>query len=150
MELILIRMTGGCSRSVPVVRGEPLSLFGRFEDLERTHEGFVDRHHRSGVIEFTTIIRCGKNRDQLSPCEELVPIFDDLMRADDQIQIVFVQERRHDVLTERKGHTPIIFTPSIDFLIGIRPDQITQETGIGDVRGTCNSRNLLQVGQFRT
>ena len=72
-------------------------LLDGLQHLETAHEGLVDDHHRGCVIEFTTIIRRGEDRDQLALREKFVTIFDDLMGAANEIKIVRSQERLHDL-----------------------------------------------------
>jgi hypothetical protein len=127
-----------------------LSLLGWFEDLEGAHECFIDAHHCSGIIEFTAVVGCGKEGNKLSAGKEFVTIFDDLMRAADEVQVVLVQKLRNNVFPERERDTPIVFAPSVNLLIGIGPKEITQETSIGDIGRAHNALDLIQTGKFWT
>jgi len=44
------------------------------EDLEGAHEGLVDGHHGTGVVELATVVGRRKKRDQLSLGEEFVAV----------------------------------------------------------------------------
>jgi hypothetical protein len=127
-----------------------LSLLGWFEDLEGAHECFIDAHHCSSIIEFAAVVRCGKEGDELSAGKEFVSVFDDLMRAANEVQVVLVQKLRDNVLPERERDTPIVFAPSVNLLIGIGPKEITQETSIGDIGRAHNALHLIQTGKFWT
>ena len=61
--------------------GEALSLFGRLQNLERTHECVINTHHCARIVEFTTVIRCREERYQLPLRKELVAVFDYLMSS---------------------------------------------------------------------
>jgi hypothetical protein len=127
-----------------------LSLLGGFEDLEGAHECFIYAHHCSGIIEFTAVVRCGKQGNKLPTSKEFVSIFDNLMRAANEVQIVLVQKLRDNVLPESERDTPIVFAPSVNLLIGIGPKEITQETSIGDIGRAHNALHLIQTGKFWT
>ena len=55
------------------------------------------------------------------------------MCTTDQIHIVFLQEARHDIWTEGEGDTTIVLTPAGDILVGIRPQQIAEQTTVWDL-----------------
>jgi hypothetical protein len=127
-----------------------LSLLGWFEDLEGAHKCFIDAHHCSGIIEFAAIVGCGKEGNELPAGKEFVSVFDDLMRAANEVQVVLMQKLRDNVLPERKRDTPIVFAPSVNLLIRIGPEEITQETSIGDIGWAYNALDLVQTGKFWT
>jgi len=77
-----------------------LLLLCWLEDLERAEQALVNAHHGTSVVEFTTVIWCTEQGDQLTFREELVSVFDDLMRTTDQVHVVLLQETRHYVWTE--------------------------------------------------
>lgn len=82
--------------------------------MEGTEKGFIDTHHSTSVIKFSTVItvssalwsishaehavdrggmlniRSREQSDQLSFREELVTILDDLMRTTNQVHVVFL------------------------------------------------------------
>jgi hypothetical protein len=61
---------------------------------------------------------------------------------------MLVQKLCNNVFPESKRDTTIVLTPSIDFLIGVRPEEITQETGIGDIGRPNNTFYLVQTGEL--
>jgi hypothetical protein len=65
--------------------GEALSLFGWLQNLERAHERFVDTHHSTCIIEFTTVIWSREESNKLPPSEKLVAVLNDLMGTANQI-----------------------------------------------------------------
>nr|POE77548.1 hypothetical protein CFP56_09195 [Quercus suber] len=103
------------------------------QDLEGAEQGLVDAHHRSSVVEFATVVRGGEECDELTLGEELVAVLDHLMRAAYQIHVVFLQEARHDVRTEREADTPVVLRPAGDVLVGIGPQQVAEETAVRDL-----------------
>lgn len=65
------------------------------------------------------------------------------MGTADQIQVVLVQEFGHHLGTKGKRHTPVILPPAQNILVWVRPEQITQETLVGNVSGTHDTSDLL-------
>ncbi|EJK68993.1 hypothetical protein THAOC_09792 [Thalassiosira oceanica] len=65
-------------------------------------------HHGSRVVKLAAVIGRGKERDQLSAGEELVPVLDYLVGPDDQVEIVLPQELLDHVLAERKRDAAIL------------------------------------------
>lgn len=51
--------------------------------LERADKWLVDRHQGSSIVEFTTVIRCWKEGDQLAFGKEFVAVFDNLPMGKD-------------------------------------------------------------------
>lgn len=74
----------------------------------------------------------------------------DLMSPTDQVEIMFVKELGDNICTKCVGDTPVIFTPSHHIFIGIRPEQVTQESLIWDVCRSLNSANLFHGMKIRT
>jgi hypothetical protein len=101
--------------------------------LEGTQEALVDTHHGASIIEFTAVVRCAEERNQLPFREELVAVFHDLMGAANEIHVMLLKESRYDVRTEREGYTAIVFAPAGDVLVGIGPQQIAKQTAIRDL-----------------
>ena len=86
-------------------------LVRRLQNLEGTHESLIDTHHSSRVIEFSAVIWCRENGNQLSLSEELVAVFHDLMRSADQVHFVLFQELSDDVLSVHIGDSSLIVSP---------------------------------------
>ncbi len=54
-----------------------------------------------------------------------------------------LQELRHHVRAERKGHATVVFAPPDDVLFGIRPQKVAQQPWLGfriRVRGRARAR----------
>mmetsp|Transcript_9142 Transcript_9142/g.19171 ORF Transcript_9142/g.19171 Transcript_9142/m.19171 type:complete len:375 (+) Transcript_9142:761-1885(+) len=135
-------------RIPPLVR-ESLPLLRRLQNLKGTHQRVIHAHHRPGIIKLSAIIRRRKQRDQLPPGEELVPVLHHLMRPTNQVQIVLVQKLRHDVLPKRETHPPIVLPPAVDVLVGVAPQQVAQEPRVGHVRGTNDPLDLIERRELR-
>lgn len=90
---------------------------GGLQNLERAHQRIVNSHHGPSVVEFTAVIRCRENRHQFSPGKELISIFNYLMRSYDKIELVASQKLAHDIPTECKRDSSIVFPPSLANLI---------------------------------
>ena len=64
----------------------------RYFYLEGAHQCLVHRHHPPGVIKLSTVVGGREQSDKLPFGEKLVTIFDDLMGAAYQIEVVFVKK----------------------------------------------------------
>lgn len=71
------------------------------------------------------------------------------MGAANQIQIVLVQELSNNILPKGERDTPVVLTPSIDFLVGVRPEEVAQETSIRDICRPDDALHLVQAGELR-
>ena len=68
----------------------------------------------------------------------------------DQIDVVLFGECRNNLLTEGKGDTSVIFTPSLDVLIWIGPEQVTKESCIRNICGSHYTLDLLKGAELWT
>ena len=55
------------------------------------------------------------------------------MSTTDKVDVVAIAKLSHNVFSEGEGYSSIVFSPLLDFLVGVRPQQIAQETGVGNV-----------------
>ncbi len=101
--------------------------------LKRTQQTLIHAHHGTRVVEFAAVIRSREERDQLPLRKEFIAIFDDLVRATDQIHVVFLQEARDDVRSKGKRNTAIVLAPAGDVLVWIGPEEVAEKTAIGDL-----------------
>lgn len=46
--------------------------------LKRAHEGLVHTHHGSSVVKLPAIVRCRKQRHQLSLCKKFIAVLNNL------------------------------------------------------------------------
>ena len=60
------------------------------------------------------------------------------MSAANQVHVVLLEEARHDVRAEGEGYAPVVLAPSGDVLVGIRPQQITEQTAVGNLLKSAN------------
>mmetsp|Transcript_60708 Transcript_60708/g.159058 ORF Transcript_60708/g.159058 Transcript_60708/m.159058 type:complete len:203 (+) Transcript_60708:48-656(+) len=119
------------------------------EDLEATHQGLVDRHHGTCVVELAAVVRCAEDGDELSLGEELVAVLDDLVSAADEIHVHLREEAGHDIRAEDEGHTAVILGPTCDVLVRVRPKQIADEARVRHVRGAHQATDLVHVRDLR-
>lgn len=101
--------------------------------LERTKQALINTHHRTSIVEFSTIVRSAEQCYKLSLREKLITILDDLMRTAYQIHVVFLKETRDDIGTKRERDTTVVFAPTRDVLVGIGPEEVAQKTAIGNL-----------------
>lgn len=89
--------------------------------LERTQQTLVDTHHGACIVEFTTIVGRAKERDKLSLREEFVTVFYNLMRSADKVHVMLLQESGYNVGTKRERYATVVFAPSCNVFVGVRP-----------------------------
>ncbi len=111
--------------------GDPLLLLGRLQDLERAHQRVVHAHHGARIVELSAVVGRAEDGHQLPASKELVSFLHHLMRSADQVEVVSAQEVRHHVFSEGEGDASVVLAPAHDVLVGIRPQQVAQQTGVG-------------------
>lgn len=72
-----------------------------------------------------------------------------LMCAANQIKVMLSEEFRHDLGTKSVTYTTIIISPRSYILIGIRPEQIAQQSLVWNVSRSGYSPNLIHVMKIR-
>jgi hypothetical protein len=102
--------------------------------LEGAEQALVDAHHRTSIVEFTTIVRCAEKCYELALRKELVSILHDLMGTAYEIHVVFLQEARDNVGAECEADTPVVLAPSGDVLVRIGPKEIAQQTAVRNLQ----------------
>lgn len=102
-------------------------------NLEGAEQAFVHAHHGTGIVEFAAVVGGAEQGDELTLGEELVTILDNLMGTADKVHVVFLQETRDDVRTEREGDTTVVLGPASDILVRVGPQKIAEEAAIGDL-----------------
>jgi len=122
-------------------------LISGLQDLERAHEGLIDAHHGTSIVEFSAIVWCREESDELPLGKEFITILHNLMGSADEIQVVFSQETGHDVTSKGETDSSIVVTPSLNVLVGIRPQKIAQQSGVGNVSGTNDSADLFHESE---
>jgi hypothetical protein len=125
--------------------GESLLPLGRLEYLEGAHESVVDAHHRPRIVELPTVVGSREDSHELATSEELVPILDHLVGATDQVQIVPSQELSDYILAKCEGDTTVILSPPDDVFVRVGPEEVAEETSVGDVGGSHDPLHLLHV-----
>lgn len=126
-----------------------LFFLGRLQNLEAAHESIVDRHHSTGIIEFAAVVRGREKSHKLSLGKELIPVFYDLVSAADKVDIMLLVEGGDDLLTEGERDTSVVLSPALNVLVGVRPQKVTEEAGVGDVGGSHNALDLLERAELR-
>ena len=58
------------------------------------------------------------------------------MGSADKVDIIALGKFRDNVLAKGERHSAVILTPLVDFFVGVRPEEITEEAGVGDVGRT--------------
>jgi hypothetical protein len=67
------------------------------------------------------------------------------MSSTDQIDVMLLAESWDYFLTESEADTSIIFTPTLNILVGVGPQEVTEETSVWDISGSHDSFDLLKA-----
>lgn len=109
-------------------------MSGPSTNLERAEQTLVDAHHGTRIVKLPTVVRCTKQGDKLAFGEELVSVLDHLMGAADEIHVMFLQEAGNNVRTKGEADTSVVFAPASDILVGVRPQEITEQAAVRDLQ----------------
>jgi hypothetical protein len=60
----------------------------------------------------------------LAAAEEVIAIFNDLMRPADQVDIILLEERLDNGFTKSVAHTSVVLAPAGLAFLGVRPKQV--------------------------
>jgi hypothetical protein len=141
-----VRGGGGEERGLTIDGlGESLLPLGGFQYLEGAHEGVVDAHHGAGIVELSAVVGGREDRHELTASEEFVAIFDHLMGATDEVQVMPSQELSHDIFAKSKRDAAIVLSPANNVFVGIGPQEVAQKTCVWDVGGSHDPLHLLHV-----
>lgn len=102
-------------------------------NLEGAEQTFIHAHHGTSVVELAAVVGGAEQRDELALRKELVAILDDLVGTADQVHVVFLEEARDDVWTERERDTAVVLGPTGNILVGVGPQQIAEKAAVGDL-----------------
>jgi len=127
----------------------PSLLLDGLEDFEAAHQGFVDGHHGSSVVELATVVRSAEECDELSLGKELVAVLNNLVSPANQIEVLLLQEAGHDVWAEDEGDATVVLCPASDVLVRISPKKITNHAGVGHVGWAHQAPHLIKAGDLR-
>ena len=72
------------------------------------------------------------------------------MSSANQVQVVSVEEFGDHVSSECEADSSVVLSPSLDILVGVRPEQITEESGVGDIGWSHDPPDLLHALQVGT
>ncbi len=90
-----------------------------------------------------TVVRSGENGDETTLGKELVAILNDLVRTADEVEIVFFKELGDNITAESVGNSTVVLTPALDLLVGIGPEEVAEDTRVGNVSGTGETTHLV-------
>jgi len=116
-------LSWGCrtTLSTPVGCSKVFPLVSRFEDLKAAHQRLINAHHGARVVKLATIVRCTKKCDKLAALEEFVAVFDHLMSAANQIDVMLLVKLSNHLLTKCERDSTVIVTIGFDTSFRVRP-----------------------------
>lgn len=119
-----------------------------FKDHKTASKVLSNLHETSIIFEHPAVIGCTEYRDQLSVCKKLVAVVHDQVTPAHQIDFIFLAEFFYDLLIEGETDPSLILLPFSWLLLGVTPQDITQEAGVRDVGGPLYVQYLLRKSQF--
>ena len=105
----------------------------RITNLEGAEQTLVNAHHGTSIVKLSTVVGSTEQGNQLALGEEFVAVLDDLVGTADEIHVVLLEESRDNVGAESERDTTVVLAPASDVLIRVRPQEIAQESTIGDL-----------------
>lgn len=126
-----------------------LGVIGGLQDLEGAHQSLIDTHHGTGVVKLSAVVGGREERDELALGKELVSLLDDLVGAADEVELLALQEGIHNVGTKGVRDTTVVLTPSGDLAVRVGPEQVAEETVVGDIGGADDALDLLHGLEIR-
>lgn len=66
----------------------------------------------------------------------------------DEVELVLLEEDLDDFGAEDVGHSSLVFCPALDVFLGVGPEEVAEEAGVGDVGGPHDPPDLFEVGEF--
>lgn len=97
----------------------------------------------------STYIRCRKDGNENSILVELIAVLDDHVRSADQVEIMPLQKVHDDLLTEAITHSALVRLPVLFHIRRVAPQKIIQQTVVRHIGRTCNSSNVIHMGEAR-
>lgn len=76
--------------------------------------------------------------------------FANLMCTTNQVQLVSIQELGDDINAKSEANATIVFAPALYILVGITPQQVAEQPGVGHICGTHQATDLLHALQIGT
>ena len=70
------------------------------------------------------------------------------MGTNDEVEVVPTEELPHDVATKGEGDATVVLAPTGDGRVGIGPEDVAQQAGVGNVAGTGDVGNLLHLAEL--
>jgi len=128
--------------------GELLFALCWLQNLKRAHQSLIHRHHRSSIIEFSTVIRCREKGDELSFRKKFVAVFHHLVSSTNEVEVVLLQEFGHDIPPESVAYTPIVVPPARYVLLWIGPQQIAHQALVWYICGSWYPSYLIHIAQI--
>jgi hypothetical protein len=117
--------------------------------LEAAHHVLIYFHHSCRVVKFSAVVWRRKECHKLAISKKLIAIFNDLVSATNQVDVIFLDEFVHDVFSEGEGDTSVVVTPIVDLLVGVGPQKVAQQASVWHIRGPHNVVNCQNPVQLR-
>lgn len=118
-------------------------------DLERAEQALVNAHHGTRIIELSAVVGRAEQGDQLALRKELVAVFNNLVSTTNEIHVVLLQKTGYYVGPKGEGNTSVVFAPASNVLVGIRPEQIAEQSTVGNLRASVLSQKKKLGGRAR-
>jgi len=91
------------------------------QDVKGATESLVYIQNSCIVVKFSAIVGCREYSYKTSIGHEFVSINDHLMCPTNEIKLMFAIELLYDIVSKHITHASIVVSPSLDFIIRVRP-----------------------------
>ena len=96
-----------------------------------------------------TYVRSTENGDKNAISVELITVLDNHVRTADQIEIMSGEEVRDNLLSETVTDTSFVRFPVLIHVGWIRPEEIVEQSVVGNIGGAGNVANIVHVAKSR-
>lgn len=121
----------------------------RLQQLKAAKKFGRDTHDRTIVVELATVVWSRENRNEDTILEELVAILNNHVSAADEVEVVASKELSDDLLSKRIANTTFAALPIVLLLGRVRPEEIVEETEVGNISWASNLADVIHVTESR-
>lgn len=103
----------------------------------------------NGARGFAPYIRRTENGDQNTIVEKFIAVLNDHMCPTNQVKVVSGEEIGDNLLPEAVTHAPFVRLPVLFHVGGVRPEEVVQQSVVGNVGGAGDVSDVVHVAEGR-
>jgi hypothetical protein len=117
--------------------------------VERTYEVLVYAHEGTVVLELSTVVGSCEDGHKFTIPHKFVTFFYHLMSSTNQVNIKFGKIIYDHILSKSIAYVSLVFSPTSDFWVGIRPKDIAQHSFLRYLDGSLDVCELVEILEIR-